>query len=122
MAKKTVIVGSTPKPYRYAHQAALMLEEREFPFIPLGIQEGEVLGREILNVYDKPAIEDVDTLTLYVNPSRQQGWYDYLLGLKPNRIIFNPGSENPEFKKLAEAEGVECVEACTLVMLSVGNF
>ena len=122
MAKKTVIVGSTPKPYRYAHQAALMLEEREFPFVPLGIQEGAVLGQEILNVYDKPAIDEVDTLTLYVNPNRQKGWYDYLLSLKPNRIIFNPGSENPEFKKLAEAQGVECVEACTLVMLSVGNF
>ena len=122
MSKKTVIVGSTPRPYRYAHQAAVMLDEREIPFIPLGIQEGEVLGRDILNVYDKPQIEEVDSLTMYISAPRQKEWYDYLLSLKPKRIIFNPGSENYEFKKRAESEGVECLEACTLVMLSVGNF
>ena len=122
MANKTVIVGSTPRPYRYAHQAATMLHEREIPFIPLGIQEGEVLGEEILNVHDRPHIEDVDTLTMYINATRQKDWYDYLLSLKPRRIIFNPGSENNEFKKLAEKQGIECLEACTLVMLSVGNF
>lgn len=122
MEKKTVIVGSTPKPYRYAHQAALMLDERDYPFIPLGIQHGDVLGRDILNIYDRPHIEDVDTLTLYINPGRQKDWYEYLLSLRPKRIIFNPGSENPEFKKLAEKQGIECLEACTLVMLSVGNY
>ena len=122
MSKKTVIVGSTPRPYRYAHQAAVMLDEREIPFIPLGIQEGQVLGREILNVYDRPAIEGGDTLTMYINAHRQKDWYDYLLSLNPRRIIFNPGSENYEFKKLAESRGIECLEACTLVMLSIGNF
>lgn len=122
MEKKTVIVGSTPKPYVYAHQAATMLRERGIPFVPLGIQHGEVLGKEILNVHDKPEISDVHTLSLYINPTRQRDWYEYLLSLRPKRIIFNPGTENPEFKKLAEEQGVECLEACTLVMLSVGNF
>lgn len=119
---KTVIIGSVPKSYRYAFQAATMLEERDFDFIPVGIQEGEVLGREILNVNDKPEIEDVDTLTLYINPTRQKGWYDYMISLQPKRIIFNPGTENQEFKMLAQKEGIECVEACTLVMLSTGVY
>ena len=122
MDKKTVIVGSTPRPYRYAHQAAVMLDEREIPFVPLGIQEGEVLGRKIENIKEKPAIAGVDTLTMYIGAPRQKEWYDYLLSLEPRRIIFNPGSENFEFKQKAEKQGVECLEACTLVMLSIGNF
>ncbi|HEY9117573.1 MAG TPA: CoA-binding protein [Roseivirga sp.] len=119
---KTIIIGSTPKPYKYAYQAAQMLDERDFEFIPVGIQEGQVLGREIQNLFDKPAIEDVDTITLYINPTRQKEWYNYLLSLKPKRIIFNPGSENQELKNLAEKEGIKCLEACTLVMLSIGNY
>ncbi|OEK00692.1 CoA-binding protein [Roseivirga sp. 4D4] len=119
---KTVIVGSVPKAYRYAHQAAVMLEERDFDFIPLGIQEGEVLGREILNVNNRPKIDDVETLTLYINPTRQKDWYDYMISLSPKRIIFNPGTENQEFKIKAEKAGIECIEACTLVMLSTGVY
>ena len=120
--KNTLIVGSTPKPYRYAHQAAEMLEANDYPFIPMGIQSGEVLGEAILNMYDKPEIPNLDTITLYINPSRQKDWYDYLLSLHPKRIIFNPGTENPEFKKMAESQGIECLEACTLVMLSIGSY
>ena len=119
---KTVIIGSVPKPYRYAYQAATMLEERGIEFIPLGIQEGEVLGEEILNVYDEPQIDEVDTITLYINPTRQKEWYDYMISLAPKRIIFNPGTENQAFKMLAEKAGIECIEACTLVMLSTGVY
>lgn len=119
---KTLIIGSTPKPGKYAQQAARMLNEREFDFVPMGIQEGQVLGKEILNIYDKPQIEGVDTLNLYINPQRQKEWYDYMLSLHPKRIIFNPGTENQELKKLAEAKGIECLEACTLVMLSIGAY
>jgi len=119
---RTVIIGSTPKPYKYAFQAAQMLDERNYNFIPLGIQEGEVLGREILNIFDEPEIMDVDTITLYINPTRQKEWYEYILSLSPKRIIFNPGTENQELKNMAEKEGINCLEACTLVMLSVGNY
>lgn len=120
--KKTVIVGSVPKPFRYAYQAAEMLADRSYDFIPLGIQKGWVLGKEILNIYDEPQISDVDTITLYVNEKRQETVENYLLSLKPKRIIFNPGAENQQFKKKAESREIECVEACTLVMLSVGNY
>ena len=119
---KSVIVGSVPKPYRYAYRAAEMMKSRDFDYVPLGIQEGDVLGEQILNLHDKPRIKNVDTLTLYINPSRQKEWYDYMLSLKPNRIIFNPGTENQEFKSLAENQGIVCVEACTLVMLSTGDY
>lgn len=119
---KTVIIGSVPKPYRYAYQAATMLEDRDLEFIPMGIQEGEILGQQILNIYDYPKIEGVETITLYINPKRQKEWYDYLISMSPNRIIFNPGTENQEFKSMAEKEGIECIEACTFVMLSTGVF
>ncbi len=119
---KTVIIGSTPKPYKYAYQAAQMLDERDLEFIPMGIQEGGVLGREIENIFDKPFIDDVDTITLYINPTRQKEWYDYLLSLAPKRIIFNPGTENQELKNMAEKKGIKCLEACTLVMLSIGSY
>ena len=122
MEKKTVIVGSVPKPYRYAFKAAEMLEESDLDFVPVGIQKGQVKGKEILNLYDRPAIQDVHTITLYINPERQKLWYDYLLSLNPERIIFNPGTENQEFKIIAEERGVYCLEACTLVMLSTGDY
>lgn len=119
---KTVIIGSVPKPSRYAYQAATMLAERGFEFIPMGIQKGEVLGKQILDIYDFPEIETVETITLYINPTRQKEWYDYMISLAPKRIIFNPGTENEEFKKLAEKVGIESIEACTLVMLSTGVY
>lgn len=119
---KTVIIGSVPKPYRYAYQAATMLADRDFEFVPMGIQEGEVLGQQILNVYDLPKLEDVETITLYINPIRQKEWYDYMISMAPKRIIFNPGTENQEFKSMVQKAGIECIEACTLVMLSTGVY
>lgn len=99
-----------------------MLDQAGHPFIPLGVQNGQVLGEDILNIYDQPAIENVHTITLYINPNKQKQWYNYMISLRPKRIIFNPGTENQEFKSMAEKEGIECLEACTLVMLSIGNF
>ena len=75
---------------------------------------------EIVN--GRPVLEDIDTITLYLGPERQREYYDYILSLKPKRIIFNPGTENNELAALAETNGIETVEACTLVMLSIGNY
>jgi uncharacterized protein len=115
--KKTVIIGATPNPSRYAYLAAQMLTNYNHEIVPLGIQKGSVSGKEILDIRQKPAIEGVDTVTLYIGPQRQPEWYDYILSLKPKRIIFNPGTENDEFEQMAEDKGVEALEACTLVML-----
>ena len=115
--KKTVVVGATTNPGRYAYLAANMLKEYNHEVVPIGIKTGEVAGASILNIREKPKIEGVDTVTLYIGPRHQPEWYDYLLGLKPRRIIFNPGTENDEFEKRAEAAGIEVEEACTLVLL-----
>lgn len=86
----------------------------------LGLRAGEVAGVSIGT--DRPEIAGVDTVTLYLGAANQVGWYDYVLGLKPRRIIFNPGAENLEFEELAQAAGVETEEACTLVLLGTGQY
>jgi predicted CoA-binding protein len=99
-----------------------MLTQYENEIVPVGIKTGEVFGNKILDIKQKPKIENVDTVTLYIGPQRQPEWYDYILGLNPKRIIFNPGTENEEFEKMAEDKGIEALEACTLVMLRSRQF
>ena len=118
--KKSVVIGASPNPARYAHMAVNRLVDAGHPVVPIGIRNGEIAGLEI--VTDRPEIADVDTVTLYVGPVRQPQWYDYIFSLKPKRIILNPGTENMELERMAHEHGVEPVEACTLVMLSVGNY
>jgi len=119
---KTVIIGASPNPERVAYQAAEMLKARGFDFVPFGIKSGEVLGQKILNQSGLKNLQDVHTVTLYIRAELQAGWYEDILGLRPKRIIFNPGTENPEFEKMAEENGIEATEACTLVLLSTGQF
>ena len=120
--KKTVIVGATPNTTRYAYMAAERLTAHDHEIIPIGIKKGQVFGKEILPIREFPIIADVDTITMYVGPKHQGEYYEYLLGLNPKRIIFNPGTENQEFMDMAEERGVEVVPGCTLVMLRVGNY
>jgi predicted CoA-binding protein len=120
--KKTVIIGATTNPGRYAYLAARMLTDYRHEIVPVGIKEGSVFGKEILDIFEKPQINDVDTVTLYIGPQRQPEYYKYILGLKPKRIIFNPGTENDEFEKMAEEQGVEALQGCTLVMLRSGQY
>jgi predicted CoA-binding protein len=115
--KKTVIIGATTDQSRYAYLAASMLSQYQHKIVPVGIKRGEVFGEQILDINEKPHIDDVDTITLYIGPQRQPEWYNYLLSLKPKRIIFNPGTENEAFEDMAEQQGIEVVEGCTLVML-----
>ncbi|MFD2036666.1 CoA-binding protein [Belliella marina] len=120
--KKTVIVGATTNKARYAYVVAEMLEKYKVPFVPIGIKKGELFGKSILEIGQKPPIDDVHTITLYIGARHQPEWYEYLLSLNPQRIIFNPGTENQEFEDLAKARGVEPVIACNLVLLSTGQF
>lgn len=118
--KRTLVIGASTNPSRYSYLAADRLKENGHPFVLVGRDNGKVFGEEI-----RPNMEDVgdiDTVTLYINPTIQTQYYDKILKLKPKRIIFNPGTENQEFEKLAEAEGIEVIEACTLVMLGSGQF
>ena len=114
--KKTVIIGATTNPGRYAYLAARMLKDYRHEIVPVGIKNGAVFGHEILDIFEKPAIEDVDTVTLYIGPHRQEEHMDYILGLKPKRIIFNPGTENDVFMRKATDQGVEVLEAAGVGM------
>lgn len=118
--KKTVVIGASPNPARYAHMAVQRLVAHGHDVAAVGLRAGSIDGVDIQT--DRPAIADVDTVTLYVGPQHQPAWYDYIFSLKPARLILNPGTESPEISRLAHENGVEAVEACTLVMLSVGNY
>ena len=118
--KKTLVLGASTNPSRYSYLAMNRLSSHNHPVVALGLREGKVGNVKIET--GRPAFEDVDTVTLYLNPKNQQSYYDYILSLKPKRIIFNPGTENDEFEKRAEAAGVEVEEACTLVLLRSKQF
>ena len=118
--KKTVVLGASPNPDRYAYRATLMLQRYGHQPVPVGIRRGEIGGLVIR--HDLSVIPDVDTVTLYMRAERQRAYYDYIFSLHPKRILFNPGAENDELAAMARARGIETVEGCTLVMLSLGNY
>jgi predicted CoA-binding protein len=118
--KKTLVLGATPNPNRYAYLAANRLKAKGHTIINVGIKKGEVAGVQIEEPLQIHA--DVDTLTLYVGPHNQPDLYQYILKTNPKRIIFNPGTENSELENLASKQGIETIEACTLVMLATGQY
>lgn len=118
--KKTIVLGASTNPARYSYLAIHRLKEAGHAVIPIGIKKGEVADEPIIN--GRPEIEEVDTITLYLNPERQKEYYDYILELKPKRIVFNPGTENPELSKIASDTGIEVLNACTLVLLSTSQY
>ena len=118
--KKTVVIGASENQERYSYKAVLSRSKHGQEVIAVGLKDGMILNIPITK--EKKHIENVDTVTMYVGAQNQAGWYDYILSLKPKRIIFNPGAENPELAELAVKNGIEVVEACTLVMLSIGNY
>lgn len=119
--KKTLIIGASSNPERYANKAANLLVAKGHGILQIGIKEGVVAGQEILT--GKPTLNDnIHTVTLYVSAKNQPEWYEYVKGLKPRRVIFNPGTENEDFAQQLQQEGIEPLEACTLVMLTVGIY
>lgn len=118
--KKTLVLGATPNPNRYAYLAAIKLTAKGHSIINVGLKKGEVAGVAIEQ--PKQVHDDIDTITLYIGPQNQPGLYQYILDTKPKRLIFNPGSENAELENLASEQGIETIEACTLVMLSTGQY
>jgi len=120
MNKKTIILGASPNPSRYSNKATVSLRNNEHESIAVGIREGVIADVDIQT--DLPVEENVDTITLYLNPTRQKEYYDYIFKVNPKRVIFNPGTENPELMKMLREKGIEPVIACTLVMLSIGDY
>lgn len=119
--KNTLILGASPNPERYAYKATMMLSEKGHKVFPVGLRAGKIGLNDILT--NNPIVKDIDTVTLYLGAQRQPEYYDYIINqIHPNRIIFNPGTENEELENLAKDNGIETEIACTLVLLSVGSY
>jgi predicted CoA-binding protein len=118
--KKTLVLGASDNPSRYSNLAVQRLRNHGHPVVAVGRKHSFVSDVEI-NTEKKPWA-NIDTITIYLNPAHQQEYYDYILSLKPKRIIFNPGAENDELLTLAEENGINTIEACTLVMLSTNQY
>ena len=120
MKNKTLVLGASENPDRYSNKAILKLLSKGKEVVAIGKIKGAVNGVEI-ETQQVPS-DDIDTVTLYLNPLHQKPYYDYIVSLKPRRIIFNPGAENEELERIAAKEGIDVLEACTLVMLSTGQY
>ena len=118
--KKTLVLGASPNPLRFSYKAIKSLLRRDYPVVAVGRNSGLIDDVEILTGF--PKIEDVHTLMLYLNPESQKAYYDYIIGLVPNRIIFNPGTENEELFELAKKNNIKVVVDCGLVMINADTY
>jgi uncharacterized protein len=118
--KKTLVLGASDNPSRYSYLTIKKLRGKQHPVEAIGKFNTEVDDVKIIK--EKTPFTDIDTVTLYLNPMHQRDYYDYILSLHPKRIIFNPGAENDELAELARKNNIQPVEACTLVMLSTGQY
>lgn len=120
MGLTTVIIGASQNSERYSYLATERLKKYGHPVFPVGLRNGNIGETPILT--GQPEINSVDTVTLYVGPANLPAWKEYILKLNPRRIIFNPGAENEAFLEQASQKGIECINACTLVLLSTGQY
>ena len=120
MKKKTLVLGASLKPERYSNIAINRLRNYNHEVKAFGLRSGEVSGVAIHT--ELLQYKDIDTVTLYLNPKRQENFYNYIIGLKPNRVIFNPGTENDKFYSLLKDHNIGYEVACTLVLLGTGQY
>lgn len=120
MKKRTLIIGASEKPERYSNKAIRKLREHGHEVIALAPGAGQV--DDVIFETEKKDFPDIDTISLYIGPHNQDGFTDYVIGLKPRRVIFNPGTENPLFEKKLQQAGIQFEEACTLVLLGTGQY
>lgn len=120
MSKKTLVLGASLKEERYSNVAIYRLRKFNIETVAIGLREGLVddvkIHKELI------PFQGINTVTLYLNPKRQEDYYSYIVSLKPERVIFNPGTENPEFYKTLEENKIKCEVACTLVMLGTNQY
>lgn len=118
--KKTLVLGASTKPDRYAFKAITMLVDKGHSVIAIGQNAGEVAGITIRT--KNIPLKNIDTVTLYLNPIRQRDYYNYIIETKPKRVVFNPGTENPELYQLLKSNNIEVEVACTLVLLATNQY
>jgi predicted CoA-binding protein len=121
MNKSTLVVGASSNPERYSYKAIHLLVQKGIDVYAQGLREESVAGVPVYKDFSQVPSE-IDTITLYLNPQRQTEIIPTLLALHPRRIIFNPGTENDALRIVAESQGIETLEACTLVLLSTGAY
>lgn len=118
--KKTLVLGATTKPDRYAFKAINMLVEKGHTVLAIGQNTGDVAGVKIQT--KAVPVKNIDTVTLYLNPARQRDYYNYIIEAQPKRVIFNPGTENPELYQLLDLNNIKAEVACTLVLLATNQY
>ena len=118
--KKTLVLGASDNPSRYSFLAINSLRRHGHPVVAIGRKNTRVADVNVTKEHQQ--FDEIDTVTLYLNPRNQQEFYDYILSLQPKRIIFNPGTENNELIEKARKQGIQTKEACTLVMLSTNQY
>jgi len=120
MNKSTLVIGASIKDYRYSNICVKTLLEAGIPVTAIGLREGYIGKIPVFTGF--PELNHVETVSLYLSSVNQRSWYDYILKLNPSRVIFNPGTENPEFSKTLANAGIEVIEGCTIVMVKAGSF
>lgn len=118
--KKTLVIGASPNPLRFSNKMVKSLIRHGYETVPLGLRRGDILGVEILT--GKPKLENIHTVSLYINPERQKEYYDYIISLAPRRIIFNPGTVNHELITIVEKNNIEAITDCSLIMIAKGIY
>jgi uncharacterized protein len=118
--KKTLVLGASGNPARYSFLAINKLRDHKHPVVAIGKKTTMVADIPVQS--ETSPIQDLDTVTIYLNPVNQQGYYNYILEQHPRRVIFNPGAENPAFEKILKDKDIEVTEACTLVLLGTGQY
>jgi uncharacterized protein len=117
---KTLVLGASPNPLRFSNKMVKTLVRHNYEVVALGLREGEISGIKILT--GKPVLKDIHTIALYIGPKGQLSVYHYILSLNPKRIIFNPGTENPELMKRASDKGINVVYGCSIEMLNSAKY
>jgi predicted CoA-binding protein len=119
-SKKTLVLGASSNPEQYSNMAIVRLRSHGHAVEAIGKTAFQI--KDVHIGTEKIDFPDIHTVTLYLNPTRQTEYVEYIFSLNPTRIIFNPGTENENLKKLAENQGIEAINACTLVLLSTGAY
>jgi len=117
---KMIVLGATENPDRFSCKAVKALLRNDYEVVPVGFRKGFIKEIEILT--GKPQFEDVDTVLIYMGAKKQKEFYDYIQDLKPRRVIFNPGAENPELQDLLKSQGIETVKDCALILINTDSF
>ena len=115
-----MVIGASEKSERYSNKAIKALRKHGHPVVAIAPRSGKV--EDVSFLTERENVENLDTVTLYVSAANQTDYYDYVVGLNPTRVIFNPGTENPEFEKRLMNLGIKAERACTLVLLSIGCY